>query len=316
MCYSALCWADYRQYVRDFGAAISIRDFAKLYGYKPVRRRKTPKALDDAILRSDSVEERAIAADIEAIRHAEIATWQQELFKQKKRQADAERVLASDRPTKKAAEDLRIAGNKIAQLLRWLGTAERQTPEAEDARLYPGVFVPVMIWEDGRRVVKPMRFQCRLHGWTEQVERKYPGTYNARRDSLAKSWGQHWCKKHAVIVIRSFYEHVWRHQAEGRPLAPGEVEEDVVIQFRPQPAHDMILACLWSDWGSPDEELLSFAFITDEPPPEVAAAGHDRCVIPIKRENIDEWLQAGDPARMQAILDDRERPYYEHRLAA
>lgn len=316
MCYSALCWADYKRYVREFGATISIRDFAKLYGYKPIRKRKTPKALDDVFRRADSADEQAIAADIEEIKHAEIAKWQQELFKQKKRLADAERVLAGPKPTKKAAEDTRIAGNKVAQLLRWLATAERQSIEPEDSRLYPGVFVPVMIWEGGRRVVKPMRFQCRIHGWTEQVERQYPGTYNARRDSLDKSWGKHWGKKHAVIVINSFYEHVWRHQAEGRALAPDEKEEDVVIQFRPNPSHDMVLACLWSDWGGPGEELLSFAFITDEPPAEVAAAGHDRCVIPIKRENIDEWLQAGDTARMQEILDDRERPYYEHRLAA
>ena len=65
-------------------------------------------------------------------------------------------------------------------------------------------------------------------------------------------------------------------------------------------------------------ELLSFAAITDEPPAEVAAAGHDRCIIPIKAENVDDWLNP-DPknlARQYAILDDRERPYYEHRWAA
>ena len=64
--------------------------------------------------------------------------------------------------------------------------------------------------------------------------------------------------------------------------------------------------------------MLSFAAITDEPPPEVAAAGHDRCIIPINPENIDEWLNP-DPsrlARQYEILDDRERPYYEYRLAA
>jgi putative SOS response-associated peptidase YedK len=64
--------------------------------------------------------------------------------------------------------------------------------------------------------------------------------------------------------------------------------------------------------------VLSFAAITDEPPPEVAAAGHDRCIIPIKPENVDAWLdpKQGDLSVMYAILDDRERPYYEHRLAA
>jgi len=81
----------------------------------------------------------------------------------------------------------------------------------------------------------------------------------------------------------------------------------------------MLVACLWSRWslnGEPD--LLSFAAITDEPPPEVAAAGHDRCIIPIKPENVDAWLspQASDLATLHAILDDRQRPYFEHRLAA
>ena len=86
---------------------------------------------------------------------------------------------------------------------------------------------------------------------------------------------------------------------------------------RPAPSRNRS-ACVWSKWGGDGETLLSFAAITDEPPPEVAAAGHDRCVIPIKPENVDAWLQAGpqDLAAMYAILDDRERPYYEHRLAA
>lgn len=319
MCYSAECWAAYENYVRELGAFIHIREFARLYGYKPLprRRRKTPKALDAAFARGKSPEEREIANAIAELTRVDVLEWQAELFKQRRRQADAERILAGPKPTKKAAEDARIAAKKVKQLMRWLEDADRLTVEPEDSRLFPGTFVPVMIWEDGRRVVKPMRFGCRLHGWTEAVERKYPGTYNARRDSLDKSWGKHWGHKHAVIVISSFYEHVWRHHAEGRALAPGEQEEDVVIQFKPQPSHDMVLACLYSDWSGDDEELLSFAFITDEPPAEVAAAGHDRCVIPIKRENIDEWLQPnGNLERMQQILDDRERPYYEHQLAA
>ena len=53
-------------------------------------------------------------------------------------------------------------------------------------------------------------------------------------------------------------------------------------------------------------------------PAEVAAAGHDRCLVPIKGENVMAWLNP-DPANIAAqyaILDDRERPYYEHRMAA
>jgi hypothetical protein len=63
---------------------------------------------------------------------------------------------------------------------------------------------------------------------------------------------------------------------------------------------------------------LSVAAITDEPPAEVAAAGHDRCIIPIKAEHIDAWLkpQAKNLAALYSILDDRATPYYEHRMAA
>lgn len=81
----------------------------------------------------------------------------------------------------------------------------------------------------------------------------------------------------------------------------------------------MHVACFWSRWSAPGQlDLLSFAAITDELPPEVAAAGHDRCIVPVKSENIDAWLNANpkDLEAMYAILDDRDRPYYEHRLAA
>jgi len=63
---------------------------------------------------------------------------------------------------------------------------------------------------------------------------------------------------------------------------------------------------------------LSFAAITDEPEPEVAAAGHDRTVINIREEHVDAWLnpQAGNLAGLYAIFDDKQHPYYEHRKAA
>ena len=62
-------------------------------------------------------------------------------------------------------------------------------------------------------------------------------------------------------------------------------------------------------------DLMSFAAITDEPPAEVAAAGHERCIIPIRPEHVDAWLTP-DPANLaaqHAILDDRARPFYEYR---
>ena len=34
----------------------------------------------------------------------------------------------------------------------------------EDSRIFPGWYAPVVIIENGLRVVKPMRYQCRIAG--------------------------------------------------------------------------------------------------------------------------------------------------------
>ena len=81
----------------------------------------------------------------------------------------------------------------------------------------------------------------------------------------------------------------------------------------------MLAACLWSHWkGKEDEpDLMSFAAITDEPPPEVSEAGHDRCIIPLAVQSIGQWIEPnGNLQSAYNALDARERPYYEHRLAA
>jgi putative SOS response-associated peptidase YedK len=317
MCYSAEAWADYDRYVREFGATISMRDFAEIYGHKPIRKRKRPKAMDDAIRRGSSPEERAIAATLDQDKRDALLEWQAELFKQKRRLADGERVMTSAKPTKKAENDVRVASNKIDQLLRWISDAERVEPMPRDSRMYPNHYVPIMVWEDGRRIIKPMRYLLRRAGKAAKEDDMYPGCYNARRDNLEKFWKAQFGVTHGVMVVEAFYENVSRHAMENRPLGPNEHEENVILEFRPRPAQSMVIACLWSAWSAPGEEdLLSFAAITDEPPAEVAAAGHDRCIIQIKPENIDEWLQGGNISRMQEILDDRALPYYEHRLAA
>lgn len=142
---------------------------------------------------------------------------------------------------------------------------------------------------------------------------------NARRDNLEKFWRGQFGRSHGILLASAFYENVARHAMEHRELGPDEKPENVVLEFKPNTGQDMLVACLWSHWtreGEPD--LLSFAAITDEPPAEVAAAGHDRCIIPIRPEHVDAWLNP-DPKNLKAlydILDDREPMYYEHRLAA
>jgi hypothetical protein len=50
----------------------------------------------------------------------------------------------------------------------------------------------------------------------------------------------------------------------------------------------------------PDPSLV--ATITGDPPAEIAAASRDRCIIPIKRGNVDAWL---DPNGDVSVLSHR-----------
>lgn len=315
MCYSAQVWADYMKMVRVTGADMSWQDFLRIYGDRPVKRSVFAKAMDRAIAASPDPAAAPIREMIAQFNQAEAAKLEQEIFKQRKRLADAERTLQT-KTSKKAQEDQRIARKKVDWALEKLADIRRTTPQPRDSRIFPGWYAPVLVMENGRKTIKPMRYQCRPAGKPAFYDQKYPGTYNARRDNLGGFWKDLWGFSHGIAIFDAFYENVSRHTMEGRELAPGEKEENVILEFRPQPAQPMFVACLWSRWGEGDDELLSFAAITDEPPAEVRAAGHDRCVIPIKPENIDAWLACGDLARMNAILDDRERPYYEHRKAA
>jgi putative SOS response-associated peptidase YedK len=156
---------------------------------------------------------------------------------------------------------------------------------------------------------RPMRYQCRPAGKPALYDTKYPGTYNVRRDNLEGFWKDLFGRKHALLVVDTFYENV-----------EGAGGKNQVIQFTPRDREPMLVACLWSHWTDPAgklPDLDSFAAFTDEPEPEVAAAGHDRTIINIKPEHVDAWLRPDteNPARLYAILDDKQHPYYEHQVA-
>jgi putative SOS response-associated peptidase YedK len=58
--------------------------------------------------------------------------------------------------------------------------------------------------------------------------------------------------------------------------------------------------------------------VTDEPPPEVRAPGHDRMIVNLLSGSVESWLtpQGSTPQELQALLDERESPYYEHQVEA
>lgn len=322
MCYSTQVLQEYRKYIREFNVKIDIATYIELFWNRLDNDKiRIPKAMELAFCTQEDLADestRPIRDAIETWQARQTLRLEQDLFKQRKRLADAKRTLLT-KTTKAATETRRIASAKIDWTLNKLADLRRTEVTDEDARIYPGSYAPVMVMENGQRVLKPMRYQCRPAGKPASYDSQYPGTYNARRDNLEGFWKGQFGHTHGLMLINAFYEHVARPRPKTGDGQAGDEMEKVILEFKPRPQQDMLVACLWSHWhGEGEPDLYSFAAITDTPPPEVAAAGHDRCIIPIKAEHIDAWLHP-DPARLSdlyTILDDRQRPYYEHRLAA
>lgn len=138
MCWSAMVRANYREYVRMFGAHISIREFVELY----VERSEDssvniPKAMSAAFLGDpQSHEEQRIVELIRAFDEAKATKLQQVLFTQLERQTKARRKLEV-KHTKSASEDLRISTDKIKDA-RWkLANMGYEDLKSGDSRIFP-----------------------------------------------------------------------------------------------------------------------------------------------------------------------------------
>lgn len=119
-------------------------------------------------------------------------------------------------------------------------------------------------------------------------------------------------------MASNFYESVDYYKNQNVPRKPGDPDRYMEVVFTPDTEEELAIACIYAHWRNPDPngaDLWSFAFVTTEPPPEVDAAGHNRCIMPIKHERIDEWLQPepGNLQKFYGILDDRMRPYYNNK---
>jgi len=317
MCYSAQIIQMARKLNRQLGIRLDYDDIEKLF----FRR------LDDSSINISrgfeanfddpaTDRERRIKGAIDEHRAKLTSKMEKDLFTQKTRLVNAERQL-KEKETKKAREDVRISTGKIDALSTKLSRLRSSEPNEEDNRIFPFVYAAVIVRKDGQNLLTPMRYHCRPAGKPASYDRKFPGLYNARRDNLEKFWGEQFGTRHAILVVESFYENVKRHTMEHRELVVGEAEENVVLQFKPEPAQIMYVACLWSHWTDPNEpDLRGFAAITDDPPADVAAAGHDRCIINLKPEHVDLWLTPESRSRkdLQEILSDRAISVFQHEI--
>jgi len=179
----------------------------------------------------------------------------------------------------------------------------------EDHRIYPNYFTDVMVMENGKRVFKKMRYRVRPANSVEEIPSKY-NVFNSRIDSLEKrrTWQGIFMRNHGLFPFNQFYEWVER---DGK---------STLIKFQPDHHEIMWAPCLYDTWKSLDGEIefSSFALITDDPPPEVQAMGHDRCPIFLRENLIDQWLTPEGKSKedIYELLKQIEKTLFAYEWAA
>jgi len=178
-------------------------------------------------------------------------------------------------------------------------------------RVFPNSFAPVIVLENEKRLIKPMRYRIRLAGMPEEIPSKY-NVFNARVDALEKrqTWKKVFMKQHCLIPFVKFYEWV-KDKKTGKK---------VLITFNPGEREIMWAPAVYDEWTSKNGDITfqSFALLTHDPPPEISAQGHDRCPIFFKEEYINDWLSpAGrDKKEIYHMLNKLETVTYSYVFAA
>lgn len=211
--------------------------------------------------------------------------------------ADMEFFLA----LKSRAEDTEWI-KKALNLARKPSTNIFKLPDA-DGRIFPNSFTHVMMLENGKRVLRPMRYRLRPKNSDSEIPTKF-NVFNARLDSLEnrQTWKPLFMRNHGLLPFVRFFEWV---EDEGKKR---------LISFRPDRHEVMWAPCLWDYWENEKEGVgfYSFAIITDDPPKEVSAMGHDRCPIFLREDLINEWLspEGKTKSEIYRLLKNKQDVYY------
>ena len=178
----------------------------------------------------------------------------------------------------------------------------------EDNIIYPNTFAPVIVYVNGQKLIRPMRYRIRPSGSREEVPTKY-NLFNARTDSLfkKKTWKRLVGVKHCLFPFKAFYE--W--------VPGGEKGKKRLVTFYPTKQDLMWAPGLFDTWTSQDGSvsLESFALITVDPPSEILEQGHDRSPLFLSADFVDEWLKLpGERGTRNVfdILSKRQEVTYGH----
>ena len=308
MCYSAMIEASVRELASRYQARVDSEAFIGLFEEQEQSGGlKLLKGLESFWDSLPPEPARRWRERLDRLRDLQSSAWLEELAEQEARLLRAqERRIRSE--SKAVLNEIRIAGNKVRQIRERIEELGRSSSVSGE-RIFPGVYAPLMVWHEGERWIRPFRYRLRPAGEPESFDRKFDGTYNIRRDRLneVRWWKGLYGRQHAVLVMRRFFEHVAGPDGGSR-----------ILEFREEQEQDLLVPCLFDHNDSGQRRLASFGLITDDPNPEVLAAGHDRTPLVIQPESMDRWLNtrsSRSPRDFDAILAEKRPTRFIHRLA-
>lgn len=245
--------------------------------------------------------------------------------------------------------------NAVVSKSDWLEYENlRQDPEDPlpklQERIFPGYYGPVASMTQSGAVINLMKYSVDPPDFISDGKRYT--VYNARRDNLhSPFWGDCYQRRHGIVVMKEFYEWVVvrdlikagkvsleevkqlfeeqkkarkaRLSAANRPYKPTRAElteatfRKVVISFRADSQSELLVPVIFSQVTRPNGQVRrGFAIITDDPPAEVEATGHDRCPVILSEEGAQSWLRAPlqEVDQSDEILAQRSKLTFSHEL--
>jgi len=302
MCYSARIRPQLADLASEFRATLDLDSFEALIRMRLKEPElKIPFGMDRYFLHAKDPAEAKLAKYVREFHEAEKGRRQEEI-----KATELEmKELAQGKPTAAAKKKIEVRERRLVKLEAKLHHELSDISPLDD-RVYPFYYAPVVAeGKHGRKLV-PMRYRVRRPDGGE-VPNQY-NVFNARFDSLesARTWTPLFGRFHAIFPFTQFYE--WVEQ-------DGKKQE---IYFAPEKRALMWAASLYSVAKGAHGPLLSFAMVTDDPPPEVAAAGHDRCPIFLREDQMPGWLTPAQKTaeNLKSLLQFKEKAFYLHGLAA
>jgi putative SOS response-associated peptidase YedK len=149
-------------------------------------------------------------------------------------------------------------------------------------RILPYGNAPVVVAENGERVLKLMRFSL-LPAWSKEKRVKF-STHNARLDSVLEkpTWKNAFLKRHCLVPMTDFLEPIYEGSGDGKWAGH-------MVRFFEKNHSLFCAAGIWEEWEK-GEVIESFSILTDDPLPFVAQIGHDRSPVFLDPEAYDGWL--------------------------